>query len=383
MKIFFDINKSIYRYNNDNSLTKITNYDDCDGGICLSMNISTRLEDKNIYTNIFDGNVKTDFIKKELKIELEDYVYSTHNEDDKIFVFGMTKDYYLHLIDGCGFAKVFSLEYLLLKLGYGKNGIISNDIMLLKRYETDDDYRSNYLTTTNEIVYYVGLSIDIYIKNLERILDGEINSNTNICIFSNEILDKLQNISNVSINQFESLIQQYKNFYIVDAYSQRYKKQILHKYMAFFDIFFIVIIATIVFFYLKSIAQEKIYQKQLEEQNIQIEKFEKLNQEILQELPKMDFYKFPLKESRDLLVPFTDYNPTKFIYDFDIQKNNIKINMIVNGISNVEKLVSFLKEKKYENTYIKKDGYNFEFNITIKIKQEKSSKRNQNLKGEK
>lgn len=380
MKIFFDINKSIYRYNNDNSLTKITNYDDCDGGICLSMNISTRLEDKNIYTNIFDRNIKTDFLKKELKLELEEYVYTTHIEDDKTFVFGMSKDYYLHLIDGCGFSKVFSLEYFLLKLGYGKNGIISNDIMLLKKYESDDDFRSNYLTTNNETVYYIGLSVDIYIKNLERILDGELNSNANMAIFSNEILEKLPNISNVSIDTFESLIKTFKNFYIVDNYSQRYKKQILHKYMAILDIFFILIIAAVSFFYLKSIAQEKIYEDQIQEQNNQIAKFEKLNQDILQELPKMDFYKFPLKESRDLLIPFTDYNPSKFTYDFDVQKNKIKINMIVNGISNVEKLVSFLKEKKYENTYIKKDGYNFEFNITLKIQQEKSTKKNKAIK---
>lgn len=381
MKIFFDINKSIYKYN-DGTITKINNYDDCEGGICLSMNISTRIEDKNIYTNVFDKNIKSDLIKKELKVELEDYVFNTHIEDDKTFVFGMTKEYFLHLIDSCGFSKVYSLEYLLLKLGYGKNGIVSNDIMLLKRYENDDDFKSNYLTNTNETVYYVGLAVDIYIKNLERMLNDEDSMNTNLAIFAKEVLEQLPNLNNITIDRFEDLIKEYKNFYIVDTYSQRYKKQILHKYMAIIDVVFLVIIGVIVFLYLKSQAQETIYKNQIEEQNEQIAKFEKLNKDILQELPKMDFYKFPLKEAKDLLIPFTKYNPTKFTYNFDVQKNKIKINMIVNGISNVENLVAYLKSKKYENSYTKKDGYNFEFNISLNIKQDKSSKSQKNRKGE-
>ncbi len=48
MKIFLDINKNIYKYNN-NSLIKINDLNDCDGGVCLTINTSTRLEDKNLY----------------------------------------------------------------------------------------------------------------------------------------------------------------------------------------------------------------------------------------------------------------------------------------------------------------------------------------------
>lgn len=375
MKIFFDINKNIYKYNN-NSLIKINDLNDCDGGICLTINTSTRLEDKNLYTNVFDKDIKTDLIKKELKLELEEYVYQTHIENNKIYVFGITKEYFTHLIDTCGFEKVYPLEFLFLKLGYGKNGIVSNDIMLLKRYESDDDYRSNYLSNTNETVYYIGLSVDIYIKNLERMFGDDV-IEANLAVFANEIIEAIPSISSVSIDRFESLLKQYKNFYIIDNISQRYKRQILHKYMALGDIVFLSIIGVFVFLYLKVIAQENIYKSEIEEQTLKITKFEKLSKDILQELPKMDFYKFPLDIARDYLIPFTKYDPSKFTYNFDIPKNKIEINMIVNGISNVENLVGYLKSQKYENTYIKKDGYNFEFKISIKIND------NSNIKGKK
>lgn len=368
MKLFFDINKIIYKYNyKEKNLVRVVDFEECKDGICLIMNTSTSLEDKNIYNNIFDSDVKNDFIKKELKVELEDFIYNTYIDNKRTFVFGMTKNYFLHLIDYCGFSKVYPLEYMLYKMGSGRNGIVSNDLMLLKRYESEDDYKSNYLKgNSDETMYYLGLSTDIYIRNIERM--KEDSDNSHIAIFSDEINNQNDNYGNMFIKDFEDFVKNYSKFYLVDTISNRYKKYILHKYMALGDVVFLGILGLICFFIFQGYTQEKIYESEIEEQKIKIAKFDKLNKEILQEIPKMDFYSFPLKESKDFLIPFTKYNPSKFLYNFDVKKNKINVYMIVNGIANVEELVKFLKEKKYANTYTKKDGYNFEFKIDIDTK---------------
>jgi len=366
LKIYFDINKTIYKYEKDQTLSKISDIRECEGGTCLILNTSMAIEDKNIYTNVFDSTIKNDFIKKELKLELEDYVYNTHIEDDKTFVFGMTKEYFLHLIDGCGFNKVYSLEYFLYKFGPGKNGIISDDILLLKKYESEDDFRSNYLSGNHDTIYYVNLSVDIYIKNLERMKEDLLGMN--LGVFSNKVKEQMPEENGIGINDFISLVNEYEDFFLNDNISIRYKKQILHKYMALGDVFFISVIGVILFFYLKSLSQESYYSKEIEQQSAQLIKFDNLNKQIKQELPRMDFYTFPLENAKDVLVPFTKYDPTKYTYKFDIKKKKINVFMIVNDISNVEDLVGFLKSKKYKFSYIKKNGYNFEFKIVIKIK---------------
>lgn len=366
MKLFFDINKTIYKHNKDGSLTKVLDVEECNGGTCLVMNTSKSIEDKNLYTNVFDSDVKTDFIKKELKLELESYVYSTLIEDDKTFVFGITKDYFTMLIDSCGFNKVYPMEYFLYKMGEGRNGIVAEDILLLKPYADESCFRSDYLSGSQDTVYYVNLNVDIYIKNLERLQEDSID--INLAIFSNKINETMETLGNINIDSFIQLINEYQDFYIVDNISTRYRKKILHKYMAIGDVVFLGIIATIVFFYLKNISQESYYNSEIETQSNQISKFTTLNNKTKSELPKMKFDSFPLEASKNILVPFTSYNPIKFKYEFDIKKKNIRIFMMVNGIKNVENLVGYLKSKKYKFSYIKKNGYNFEFKIIVKIR---------------
>ena len=51
--------------------------------------------------------------------------------------------------------------------------------------------------------------------------------------------------------------------------------------------------------------------------------------------------------------------------------------MSVSGIDNVENLLKFLNSNNYENSYIKKEGYNFDFKIKVIIDK---SKQNNNKK---
>ena len=80
-------------------------------------------------------------------------------------------------------------------------------------------------------------------------------------------------------------------------------------------------------------------------------------------------------ERKSLLL----FNPLKTIYTFNIPKNEIMVDMSVSGIDNVENLLKFLNSNNYENSYIKKEGYNFDFKIKVII--DKSKQNNNKKKG--
>lgn len=372
MNIFFDINKMIYKYEKDGTLKKVEHNSECLDGICLTANVNSSIDKKYIYTNVFDVKTKIELIRKELKYELGDYVFSNFIEGKNNFVFALEKKYFLNLMDDYGFKKVYPLEFFLYKLGSGRNGIVSDQLMLLKKYENEMDFKTNYLgNQSSETIYYINLPIDIYIQTLQRVSDDSID--INIAIFSKEVAKEINSFNRVDIDQFNKFIKLYDNFCIKDKISQRYRKQVLHRYLYLGDVALIGLISIAAFFYLKSSSEYLYYSSEVESQGQQISKFDKLNKDILAQLPKMEFNKFPLKEAREVLVPLTHYDPTKTLYTFNIPKNEILVEMTVNGIANVEKLVSYLKDNNYENSYIKKEGYNFDFKIKVKINKEKES----------
>lgn len=374
MKIFFDINKSIYKHNQDGSLIKVLNPNECNGGICLVMDNSTSVADKNIFINVYEKNTKQSIIKKDITLELDDNISVNYEHNDKIFVFAMTKSYFLSLIDDYGFDKVYPLEFFLMKMGRGKNGIISNDIMYIRKYDSDYDFKSHYLLSQVESTFYIGLNTDIYINTIDKLIDNNDGVSINIGIYSKDVLENLnRDIKNFDIKYFIQQVKEHRSFHFIDKISNRYKKTILHRYLYFVDFILIGILSLFVFLYLVAIASNSSLNNKVEEQNIQLEKFNNLNKNILKDLPKMSFNKFQIMDTKDSLTEFSKYNPSKFVYSFDSNKNLINIKMTISGISNVESLVSFLKEKKYNNKYEKKRGYDFDFDINIKLDQ------NQNL----
>ena len=382
MNIFFDINRIIYKYEKDGTLKKINdeNKNECLDGICLITNVNVGSEEKYIYTNVFDYKTKLELIRKDIKTKISDFVFSSYIENKDNFIFALSKSYFLKLTDEYGFKKVYPLDFYLYKLKNGRNGIVSDHMMLIKKYENELDFRIDYLkSNANETLYYVNVSTDIYIQNLTRMSNDS--DDINIAILSNNIKDKVENISQfnlLDLNDFIKIVKLYDNFYIKDKISNRYKKQVLHRYLYLSDIILISLLAFIVFFYLKGTSEVVYYNSEIESQSEQISKFDKLNKDILAQLPKMEFNKFPLEEARNVLIPLTDYDPSKIVYTFNIPKNEIIVDMTVSGISNVESLVKFLKDNNYENSYNKKEGYNFDFQIKVvidKSKQQKNNKR--------
>ena len=381
MNIFFDINKVIYKYENDGTLKKITqeNRGECLDGICLITNVSTTSEDRYIYTNVFDYKTKIEIIKKEIRNEMKEFVFSNFIEDKNNFVFALNKKYFLNLMDNYKFKKVYPLEFYLYKIKNGRNGFVSNQILLLKKYENEMDFKINYLNPSgaNETLYYINLEPSIYAQYLQRMSNDSID--INLAIFSKEIAETINNFNILTIEDFKRVLKIYDSFYIKDKISNRYKKQVLHRYLYLGDVVLIGLLTVVVFFYLKFSSENLFYESEVETQSTEISKFDKLNKDILGELPKMEFNNFPLKETTEALIPLTNFNPLKTIYNFNIPKNEIMVDMSVSGIDNVESLLKFLNSNNYENSYIKKEGYNFDFKIKVII--DKSKQNNNKKKG--